>query len=76
MLISKSCSRLTAMLKLKKMRKTKLGQELIAGLNDALAYERGTKRLRTTSLRILKGLPKGRSSSSRRKVTVTGNSCD
>lgn len=34
------------------MRKTRLGQELIAGLNEAIAYERGKKKLRTTTLEI------------------------
>lgn len=34
------------------MRTTKLGQEIIAGLQDALAYERGEKKLRTTVVDI------------------------
>lgn len=34
------------------MRKTKLGQELIAGLEEALDHERGVKKLRTSVLEI------------------------
>ncbi len=34
------------------MKKTKLGQELIAGLHEAAAHERGAKKLRTTALEI------------------------
>ena len=34
------------------MRKTKLGQELIAGLEEAVAYTRGTKKLRASELEI------------------------
>lgn len=34
------------------MRKTRLGQELIAGLEEALEHEKGTKMLRTTELEI------------------------
>lgn len=34
------------------MRKTKLGQELIAGLEEALEHEKGAKKLRTSELEI------------------------
>ncbi len=34
------------------MRKTRLGQELIAGLEEALEHEKGTKLLRTSELEI------------------------
>ena len=34
------------------MRKTKLGQELIIGLEEALEYEKGAKKLRTSELEI------------------------
>jgi putative transcriptional regulator len=34
------------------MRKTKLGQELIAGLDEAVSHARGTKKLRASTLDI------------------------
>lgn len=34
------------------MKKTKLGQELIAGLSEAIAYETGKKKLRETKMEI------------------------
>ncbi len=34
------------------MKKTKLGQELIASLTEAVDYERGKKKLRTSTLEI------------------------
>jgi len=34
------------------MRKTKLGQEMIVGLEEALEYEKGAKKLRTSELEI------------------------
>ena len=34
------------------MKKTKLGQALIAGLQDVIEYEKGKKRLKTTHLEI------------------------
>lgn len=34
------------------MRKTRLGQELIAGLEEAVRHAKGTRRLRTTTLEI------------------------
>lgn len=34
------------------MRKTKLGQEVIAGLNEAIAHVRGEKKLRTTTVAV------------------------
>ena len=34
------------------MRKTKLGQELIAGLEEALAHEKGAKKLRISTMEI------------------------
>lgn len=34
------------------MQKTKMGQELIAGLNEAIAHVRGSKKLRTTTIEI------------------------
>ena len=34
------------------MRKTRLGQELIAGLEEALQHEKGAKKLRTSELEI------------------------
>lgn len=34
------------------MRKTRLGQELIAGLEQALAHEKGTRMLRTSELEL------------------------
>lgn len=34
------------------MRKTRLGQELIAGLEEALKHEKGAKKLRTSELEI------------------------
>ena len=36
------------------MKTTKLGQELIAGLNDVIKHERGQKKLRVSSLEIPK----------------------
>jgi putative transcriptional regulator len=36
------------------MQKTKMGQELIAGLNEAITHVRGSKKLRTTILEIPK----------------------
>ena len=35
------------------MRKTKLGQELIAGLEEVLGHEKGSKKLRTSELEIV-----------------------
>lgn len=35
------------------MKKTKLGQELIGSLNEAVEYERGNKKLRTTTIETL-----------------------
>ena len=34
------------------MQKTKLGQELISGLNEAIAFVRGSKKLRTTTVEV------------------------
>lgn len=34
------------------MKKTKLGQSLISGLNEAVEYERGKKRLRTKTIEM------------------------
>lgn len=34
------------------MKRTKLGQSLIEGLNDVIEYEKGKKKLRTSSLEI------------------------
>lgn len=34
------------------MRKTKMGQELIAGLEESLEHSRGAKKLRTTTLEV------------------------
>ena len=34
------------------MRKTKVGQDIIIGLNAAIAYERGEKKLRTSAIKI------------------------
>lgn len=34
------------------MRKTKMGQELIAGLNEAISHVRGAKKLRTTTVAV------------------------
>lgn len=34
------------------MRKTKLGQELIAGLTDAVAHARGTRKLRSATVEV------------------------
>lgn len=35
------------------MRKTKMGQEIISGLKEAIAYTKGLKRLRTTTLEMV-----------------------
>ena len=34
------------------MQKTKMGQELIAGLNEAIAHVRGAKKLRITTIEV------------------------
>ena len=39
------------------MSKTKLGQELIAGLEEAVAHARGTKKLRVSTLEIPEPAP-------------------
>jgi putative transcriptional regulator len=39
------------------MKKTKMGQELIAGLQDAAAHARGAKKLRTTARELPKAAP-------------------
>ena len=39
------------------MKKTKMGQELIAGLRDAVAHARGAKTLRATARKLPKAAP-------------------
>ncbi|MBI2387349.1 MAG: helix-turn-helix domain-containing protein [Elusimicrobia bacterium] len=39
------------------MKKTKMGQELIAGLQDAVEHARGAKKLRATALELPKAAP-------------------
>lgn len=39
------------------MKKTRMGQELIAGLQDAVEHARGKKQLRTTVLELPKAAP-------------------
>lgn len=39
------------------MKKTKMGQALIAGLQDAVAHSRGAKTLRATALELPKAAP-------------------
>lgn len=39
------------------MKKTRMGQELISGLQDAVEHARGAKKLRTTKLELPKAAP-------------------